>query len=397
MLGDLTRYPWPFAYGLPGGDKILRAPLGMYLLPALIGKQTGAYGAELALLGQNVLLLGLVLALGSTLFAGVRQKWTALAVFFGFSGMDILGQLLAGRSPWLHLEQWAGMQYTANLTQAFWVPQHALAGWIVAVLYLLWVRGQVPRVALFAAMPLLALLSPFALMGGMPFAIHAFVAGVARRDLAWGDIVWPGLVSLITLPGLAYLTAGSGAVATGSTAFRAGNYIIFLALEVGAYLYALWLARGHWRFGLVPTGLVMTLLVLIPFGRIGDANDFSMRASIPALAMLTMMIVCLLEEPAPHLQKPKRLILIALTIGLATPLGEIARAVVWPSSPLVRCSYVGVAPGGAPTYVTPIAGLPKPLRPANVTVIHPRDPAKCWDRPWINGATGHLESYHEGL
>ena len=52
--------------------------------------------------------------------------------------IDIVGQIVTHRPIWLHLEQWAGLQFSGHLTQAFWVPQHALAGWFFAAFYMLW-------------------------------------------------------------------------------------------------------------------------------------------------------------------------------------------------------------------------------------------------------------------
>ena len=93
VLRDLVNYPWPVVYD--GADpKILRLPLGMYLVPAWIGKQYGFPAAELAELLQNTLLLTAVLALGSTLFTGTLARLIALGVFLGFSCMDVIGALL---------------------------------------------------------------------------------------------------------------------------------------------------------------------------------------------------------------------------------------------------------------------------------------------------------------
>lgn len=399
VLGDLVRYTWPFGYDQPGGAKILRAPLGMYLPPALIGKWAGIRAAELALLAQNSVLLALVLALGSELFASLRAKAIALGIFTGFSGMDVIGQLLLLRNPMLHLEGWAGMQYSSHVTQAFWVPQHALAGWIFAVVYLLWLRRRAPALALFASMPLIALLSPLALIGCVPFAAHAFVVSVIRRELTVGMVLWPVLAGVICLPGLLFLVAGSASVGGGTATFSWQTYILFLGLEVGAYVYALWLTRAQSHYGSAATIITVVLLILLPLGRIGDSADFTMRASIPALAILAIMMATILTTdglPAQtaDLARARRLILVVFAVGLITPLGEIARALVWPSSPGVQCSYMGVVPGGAPTYVARVSSLPGLIRPATVHLVRPIEPPQCWTGPWPSAATGHNTTTH---
>lgn len=394
VLRDLVVNPWPFAYA--GREPwLLRAPLGIYLIPALIGKLTSPYGAELALWALDSALLALVLGLGAALFDTARARRGALVVVAGFSGMDALGQMLAGKSLALHMEQWAGLQYSSHITQAFWVPQHGLAGWIFAVFYLLWRVERMPAVAVFAAMPLLALVSPLALMGCVPFAAHVFLASLMARKLHWLDVVWPALIGVLCLPSLAYLVAGSAAVGAGASKANFNGYGLFLVLEVGGYALALWQAgkAGGFggRFGPITLGITLLFLIFAPFGQIGDAMDFTMRASIPALAVLSVMVADLLIGAKPQ---GRKLALGVFLIGLATPAGEIARGLLWPSAPEVRCSYLGVVPGGATTYVAPLARLAAPIRPATPALVAPHDPLACWNGVWRDAATGRVVTVH---
>lgn len=402
VLRDLTIYPWPFAYAPvnDGGTLVLRAPLGVYLLPALVGKLSSPHGAELALWVQNSVALALVLALGSALFATLRQRWIALGVVIGFSGLDGLGQWLAGKSLLLHLEQWAGLQFSSHVTQAFWVPQHGLAGWIFACLYLLWRRRLVPLAALVAVMPLLALLSPLAVMGCVPFAIHAGLASLAQGRLkgkaGYRTIAVGLLACALAAPGLEYLAAGSRSVGGGPSAANFNGYGLFIALEIGVYAYGLWQAGragGGKRWGKLggqfvaaPLLIAVGTLVVVPFGQIGGGMDFCMRASIPALAVLSVMVADLLGQPAGA--AGRRLVLVPFVLGLATPLGEIGRALVYPPSPQVVCSYLGVVPNGASTYVAPLRALPAMLQKADRAMVRPHDPPRCWNGPWPDAATG---------
>lgn len=394
VLRDLVINPWPFAYA--GREPwLLRAPLGIYLVPALIGKLTTPYGAELALWVLDSALLALVLGLGAALFDTARARRIALVVVAGFSGMDVLGQLLAGKSLRLHMEQWAGLQYSSHITQAFWVPQHGLAGWIFAALYLLWRVERMPAVAVFAAMPLLALVSPLALMGCIPFAAHVFVASVMTGKLRWADVVLPAVVGLLCLPSLAYLVAGSAAVGAGASKANFNGYGLFLVLEVGGYALALWQvgkAGGFGgRFGPVSLGITLLFLIFAPFGQIGDAMDFMMRASIPALAVLSVMVADLLIGTNPA---GRKLAMGVFLIGLATPAGEIARALIWPRAPEIACSYLGVVPGGATTYVAPLSKVAAFIRPQSPALVARHDPAACWAGEWRDATTGRAASNH---
>jgi hypothetical protein len=402
VLRDMVLNPWPFAYdvGLPGGPVVLRAPLGIYLLPAVIGKWAGLRMAEWMLLAQDTLLLGGVLAMGAPLFANVRARWIALLVFCGFSGMDVLGQMLVNKTaliPFLQLGLgWTSIQFSAHVSQMFWAPQHALSGWVFAVFYLSWLDGRLPRAALFGAMPLLALLSPLALMGRLPFAAHALWRGLARRDLAAGDFVLPGLIAAICVPGLLYMATASGALAGHPAPLTAGVYVTFMVLEVGAWFYALWFGRGRWRFGPAPLAIAACMLMVAPVCRIGGTGDFAMRATIPALAVVAVMIAWLLG-PGPAsapLRKGQKIAWVAFILGLATPVGEIGRAVIWPASPGVACSYFGVVPGGSATYVAPLAGMAGVIRPSGVAMVRPRDPLRCWPGVWPEPVTGRDTGRH---
>ena len=69
----------------------------------------------------------------------LARRAAVAAVVVLFSGLDIIGSLLDDgprfRTDWnitTHLEWWAGKyQYSSMTTQLFWVPNHALGGWLI--------------------------------------------------------------------------------------------------------------------------------------------------------------------------------------------------------------------------------------------------------------------------
>jgi hypothetical protein len=397
VLHDLVRYPWPFAYAEPSGGMVLRAPMGMYLAPAAVAKLTGEGSVDVLLLLQNALLLTGVLALGSTLFESGRARGIALFVFLGFSGMDCVGQYLVGHRLDVHLEQWTALQYSAVITQAFWVPQHSVAGWIGALLYLLWREKRIPLVAFAATCPLLALLSPLAMMGLVPFMAHAGIETLLRRQLRVADIVLPALALTIALPSLLYMSAGTGVVGHGIAQPTLLAYAVSIVLEVGLPLTALFLHGGVHRYGKVTSLIVLAMLLLAPFGHVGEAVDFVMRASIPALAILTLLIAQLLiEQPVTERQRiAVGLAMVAFMIGLATPATEIIRALRFPASPAIGCSYAQVVPGGATTYVAPVDSFPSLVRPRTPMLIGVPTRTNCWNGPWPAGElTGLFDPIH---
>ncbi|MDO7840851.1 hypothetical protein [Sphingomonas immobilis] len=384
VLRDLTLYPWPFVYDEPGGPWLLRAPLGMYLTPALIGKAAGGVrAAEFALLAQNTATLACLFGLGALLFEGAKARIGALAIFAGFSGMDAIGQLLAGQPLTMNAERWNLAVYSAHLDQLYWVPQHALVGWGGAVLYLLWRAGKLPLAAALAPLPLLALWSPLALLGTLPFAAHAAIATLVRRDIRAIDLLLPTATALFALPGLLYLASGSDAVGGGLTPLPFHQYAAFEVLEVGPYLLGLWFLGRSTAFAGTTFAILAATLLLIPYGQVGTSTDFTMRASIPALAILALGVASVLLSPRqPGEGLWRGVLTVALAIGLVTPVMETWHAVSLPRAPRILCSYFGVVPGGFPTYVAPLARVSPTIAPRDPARIAPEHLAKCWDGPW---------------
>lgn len=383
VLRDLVVYPWPWSYHVGGQDTVLRAPLGMYLLPGLAGKTIGERGAEWVLAAQNSAVLTILLAIGGQLFPSGRARWTAFAIFIGFSGMDIVGTLLAGKPVTEHLEGWNGAQFSSHITQLFWVPQHCLVGWTEALLFLMWRRSLISLAALLTPLPLLALWSPLALLGIMPFAAYAAMHALVERKLRPSDILLPLGSLLVALPSLLYLAADSGAVGSGAVPLPVNRWLALELLEVVPLLLAATILRPRSPFGGPTLALVAAVLLTVPFGQIGSSADFGMRASIPALALLALAVADVLTRATDQARTLWRMVLVfVLVVGAATPISEIARALALPPAPKALCSYYGVVPGGASTYVAPVASLSPFIAPAHATRVIAGDPTSCWDGPW---------------
>lgn len=396
VLADLVRNPWPFAYNLDGVAHILRAPLGMYLLPALVAKALPALvSPDAALLMSNGVRLGLVLAVGSAAITGTRARAICLTVFCLFSGWDALAMaLLRPDMPfaaWDHIENWnSGLQYSATLTLAFWVPNHALAGWTCTAFYLLWLRGKLP-VGLFAAtVPLVAIWSPLAIMGAIPFALHTGVAALRRRGVGWPDLCLAAVACTIALPALIYQQTDAAALPMGFRPVPAMVWIAIQCFEVWP-MAMLPLCSGRLdqrnRHAL---WLVLACLAAMPFWQIGIGSDFQMRASIMPLALLAVFLgehVAAISAGRLLGRGDLAIAGIVLALGAATPALELYRAATRGPSPKPLCSLVGVwnrQSGLIAPYATYLAkadafrALPVAIP---VTAGH-HEPAGCWDRDW---------------
>lgn len=141
ILKDLIERPWPVVYEYEGVKLPLVYYLAYYLPAALAGKIGGWDAANQVLLVWS--LAGLVLAL-LWFRALVGRAGAGVLVFFVFfSGIDSLGVFydeliyseLSNPLKWWHIEWWArNWSYQSNITLLWWVPQMALAGWILTAL-----------------------------------------------------------------------------------------------------------------------------------------------------------------------------------------------------------------------------------------------------------------------
>ena len=383
VLRDMGMNPWPFVYTARAYPDLLRAPIGMFLAPALIFKVLGPRAADIGLLAQNATLVALLLALGSQLFSDRRSRLIGLAIFVLFSGMDAIGDLLMQGTLTGHLEDWAEIEYSSTITLLFWVPQHAIAGWVGAVGYMLWREGRVPLAPWLSLLPMTALWSPLGLMGAMPFVALAGVRMLTARSLRLHDILAPAVSALLCLPSLIYLGAAPDDVGLHFLPIPFAQWLLFQFLESLPYLIPLAIAGRSTRFGRDSLWLAFAWLMFIPFVQIGWSTDFMMRGSITALALITVMV----SDHVVQRGERWRWFVIVLMIGSLTGLAEIRRALLYPAAPEVRCTFFkawgqtfSAFPKGS--YLAPLEKVPALIRPAHPAHASASEPARCWDGPW---------------
>jgi len=386
VFRDISVNHWPFVYTARETPDVLRGAIGMYLLPALAYKAGGPAAGDIALLIQNSTLLALVLALGSTLFADARMRAIAFVVFIAFSGLDIAGQLLLHGRLAEHLEWWSVVQYSSHVTLAFWTPHYAIAGWLLAALFLLHQQGKAPLGVLLALALLTGLWSPLTLLGIAPFAALAGLAALARRQIRASDIAVAGLALLLCAPSFLYLGAAKDAVGLRFHSIEAPDFLIFQAFETLPYLVPLAALHATHRHGEATYSIIAAFLLAAPFIQIGYSIDFMMRAAIPAFAILAVMTadaVAAKEAPRPW----RFALILALTIGSATGAFEAARAFAYPASPRGECSFFkawdqSFAAYPKDSHLAPLDEMPALIRPKSPVRIEAREPEKCWEGDW---------------
>jgi hypothetical protein len=375
VLHDLVASPWPVGYGvLDGEESLLRAPVAYYLPAALLGKLAGLSVAHVAMAlwtaaGATIFLLQVLSLTPSRVFTAVM----VVVVVVLFSGFDIIGCLLnyggRFRANWniaMHLEWWAGnYQYSSMTTQLFWVPNHALGGWLTIGLLFRDERGT-PLDSMLPIIVVAAMLwSPLSALGVVPFVLWKVVASALReRSISfldprmWAPALLVGLVVaayLVLDPARIPKGMSVGAEGAGQTTNDLLRVLQFFMLEAGILGFAILAIRPSSQ-----VVLALVILALLPLAYFGPANDLVMRASIPSLAVLAIgACLALCRQPlAGGMLKKKWLLAGLLIVGAVTPVQEFARATVLPAWPINLQATLIAADCGkfAPHYVARLGG-----------------------------------------
>ncbi len=352
ILIDLTKQPWPVTYQTLGKHSswLMVYYVAFYLPSAGIAKLIGG-GFETA---QGVLfvwtMLGLWLLFKEFRIQFKQKSMLALIIFVLFSGMDIFGYLYhtSQGMPYCydyqpleglrgHLECWTGlislMQYSSFTTLLFWVPQHAVGGWLcTALLY----RHRKDYNVILLVWCLSILYSPFVFIGLAPFVFTSVYGAIKEkhmRRLLSVQNVAGAVIGLVI--GLYYLSNKAQAafpkaflweVNTDGTALKLYfAFVLFEFLLLSALLLlGVFKDRQLWKD--IPWFAAMNIvLLLLPLYKYGYYNDLCMRASIPALFVLFILTVKVLLSDAAS-KMIKGMIILLLIIGAVTPIQEVNRA-----------------------------------------------------------------------
>lgn len=398
VMNDLVKNGLTVLYQWEGQDYLLRAPLGMYMVPALMGRAFGLYAAHLTLLAQNALVLSALLYFIATL-AGVK-KTPFLLLLIAFSGLDILPILAAEARemwkgedfmPFAHIEWWGEyfspirLQYSSHLTQLFWVPNHMLPGWWFSLLALLYVRKEIELPILLVSFATMLFWSPLSMMGAAPF-LAFFALEKLPRNLFAPGVFAACAVGLLFLPIALYLSMDAAAVPHEVLLTREGfawRYLFFLEIEIPQAIVVLYAWNKVEPCDRRMLALSLVLLLLIPLYRIGVSNDFVMRVSIPPLFMLAFAFARIAVLTPRDNGRFATCISVLVILSAATPLLEIKQALRQPfaiSDCNVVTSWYKGDPSMLPTnYWARVEKTPEwlmsPARaPAPLTI----EDRKCW-------------------
>ncbi len=326
---------------------ILTYYIGFWLPPAVVGKifhstQIGYYAQVLwASIGVFLFFYYVLATLKK------KTLWPVILFIF-FSGLDIIGEfLIHGGSrtffnPVSHLEWWyPGMQFSSFTTQLYWVFNQAIPAWIITMLIYLQ-RNNKNMIFIYSCM---FLHSTLPAIGILPFLAYCGlknnlpdnhgilslknILNSIKTALTFENIAGGGIITIVT-----YLYLSNN-VAGGNFALRIPHPTvwIFYLLEAGIFVLCIW----KYNKKNVILYLITIMLLIYPFIRIGFSNDFCMRATIPALVLLYLLVVQTFDRGDIQKDKPILVIMIAsLLIGAVTPLHEMTRTIVRTASGITK-------------------------------------------------------------
>ncbi|MCM1323333.1 MAG: hypothetical protein NC218_04160 [Acetobacter sp.] len=342
VFRDLINYDWAVYYNQANTPLVYY--MAFWLVPAGMTKFLGLFidNQYTLFMFGNVLLL-IYATIGVTLLLAhlamalklQRGKQIALAVlmFIFFSGLDVIGHryfLIVTQPFEYHFEWWATfIQYSSITTGMFWVFNQFIP---VALLTLLIYNER--KISNFGFLIALALFfSPYPAAGiGMFMMIYAgycFCHSNNKKDFVCNEIFsLPNLVGvfwLLPLCVLYFITNSEGMdgwhyIFDFTTPQR---FLLFVVLEFLLYVVILYPQYKRDVF----FNVMFFSLLLIPFLRLDQQNNFCMRASIPAIVILALFVIRFFFEQH-RLHRIKTGILFGIfLIGAMTPLVEFYRGI----------------------------------------------------------------------
>lgn len=341
IFRDLSTYEWPVIYDLSlQSDKV----------QTLVGSEKVAFSyyytwwlsvaavSKIFSLGEAAsnFLLFLWASLGVFLVVyclnrllGKCSYWVLIVMIF-FGGMDAFVYYLLNQKITLteHLEWWAvAFQYSSNSSQLFWVFNQSIPIWLIMSLFLLSKTNKYDA----GLCSLAFAYSPWATFGVVPYVIvGAFKKKPFKNVFNLVNIVIPSMILLVY--GSYYLSSTGSTGGAGMIFSKYPNqevlililYVCFVFVEFGMYYL---LGGKQWRKN---DYYVVTLisLIILPLFYIRDEN-FTMRASIPALFLTMIYIIRYLREDWKNEENvtKKRLWVVILLIGTLASTCEIGRSI----------------------------------------------------------------------
>lgn len=359
IFRDMISLDWPIMY--PQNNTAMVYYIGHWMVPALIGKiAMFVAGKNIGwILGNFTLFLwttiGIILVT-LLIIKAVRIKKTktiiiVMIIFVFFSGLDIIGilfQSITNRRLIIvnHLEWWATLaQYSSISTCLFWIFNQALVPWLIILLYIN--KESIKNYAFLGFSCLLYAPLPF--IGIIPYLIGKasleLVNAFKKKEVLLyfkQTFSVQNIIALFTIFPIMYLYYYSNSTINSAGVQMNNNspwgllktmvvISLFVVLEFALYAIVIYYENKKNLDYYICVIMLFTILFL----KIGNANDFTMRVSIPSLMMLMILVIKsllqvehkMLNNQKHPLKRYKTIILVVLLLlGAFTPATEFIRA-----------------------------------------------------------------------
>lgn len=352
----LVEYEWPvYNYNVdlskfPEGTTAtsLVYYIGFWLPSAVVGK---IFGVE-AGYGFQVFwaVLGIVLVYYYLCARKEKLLVWPLAILIFFSGLDIVGQYFRGVDLFtmandIHIEWWMEpYQYSSITTQLYWVFNQAIPAWLCTVfayvqknnrsLMLILACCMLPST--FPFISLLVLVVFWMLSRKYEFTsdnsvkghLKGWVTAVAKDTFTVQNVLGGGIIGILSFLYLSVNLSGTRVMQESEYGVLFENnlskYLIFIILEAGVYFVSIYRYQKDNKLYY----LILLGFLIIPPIKVGSGGDFCMRASIPLLFILMIMVMDTLEMARKNRDKTVMVsLIILLCIGSVTPIHEMVRSV----------------------------------------------------------------------
>ena len=361
IFRDLIIHNWPLYY--QSYDFAIVYYIGHWLPVALCTKIFLLISTDVAFFIGNIFLLlysafGIFLVFVHVLKAAEVKTYSkvclAILMMIMFSGMDIIGVLYPTSlmnpnfiSEYMHLEWWSIEQFSSFTTILFWVFNQGIIAWLTTLMFYnnknkIEDFGVIAICCFFCSpLPFMGLL-PFLLVYAINFIFKVYKQGTIKKHIATIFSVQNIISILLVSPIIClYFISNHSIEINGIVNSVTNNNVVpitsvydfnflslivyFFILEVGIYFI---LISKQYKYELLYY-IAFVFLLLCPFIRIGYGIDFCMRASIPSILILFVMIIKFLFNYYNFRKYRIRYMILCccLIIGSFTPVIEFSRGV----------------------------------------------------------------------
>lgn len=312
---------------------------GFWLPSALIGKVFGITAGYIAQFAWAV--FGMLLMYYHICIWRRKTEIWPLIIFIFFSGIDFayyyLFNLPVDKNLWdVTSLMGYGSYYHSTLIMMNGIYNQAIPAWL-ATIFLWSQRKKEGSWGLILSSIMLP--ATFSFVGLLPIAIYGIVMKL-KKCYKEGEVLkgflklftFPNLVGVIVIGGISFLflTGNISSVNKGITGGSVATteiiedalishlpiqmigYIVCIVMEVGIYFYLIY---DKYKHNLLYK-LILGILLVCPWIKIGYSNDFRWDASVPALFILVLLIINYFEKTDWNHWKKRILTAILIISGL---------------------------------------------------------------------------------